>query len=241
MPMTWDAAADAKLFTVVMAVYDIKISGAQNEKIAKLMGDDVTPKAITHRLSKIKAQASSFDPSTPSTSSRKRGTPSSKSTSTKTPITTKGKGSNGKTLSATHTITTIMHDNGSNDEEDFDTPIKAANFKKRKLGGKGPKIEDADAMGFFPGMGGDDDDGNGDGDAIDFSVGYSGKTDIKAEDNSHGGTVDLIEDAEGGAGKEAKGEGKQKEIAAIKIKKEVIDVVDMVSADSNEDDDEMAI
>ncbi|KAG9846532.1 hypothetical protein KCU98_g1220, partial [Aureobasidium melanogenum] len=240
MPMTWDAAADAKLFTVVMAVYDIKISGAQNEKIAKLMGDDVTPKAITHRLSKIKAQASSFDPSTPSTSSRKRGTPGSKSTSTKTPNTTKGKGSsNGKTLSATHTITTIMHDNGSDDEEDFDTPTKAANFKKRKLGGKGPKIEDADAMGFFPGMGGDDDDGNGD--AIDFSVGYSGKTDIKVENGNNQSIVDLTEHAEGSAEKETKGKGKQKEVSAIKIKKEVIDVVDMVPADSNEDDDEMAI
>ncbi|KAG9657116.1 hypothetical protein KCU64_g5412, partial [Aureobasidium melanogenum] len=244
MPMTWDAAADAKLFTVVMTVYDIKISGAQNEKIAKLMGDDVTPKAITHRLSKIKAQASSFDPSTPSTSSRKRGTPSSTSTSTKTPAsTTKGKGSNGKTLSATHTITTIMHDNGSDDEEDFDSPTKTASFKKRKLGGKGPKIEDADAMGFFPGMGGDDDEHGGNGDAIDFSVGYPGKTDIKVEENGNGGTVDLTEDADGGAEKEAKGKEKQKETIgdAIKIKKEVIDVVGMFSADSNEDDDEMAI
>ncbi|KAH0380256.1 hypothetical protein KCU92_g7683, partial [Aureobasidium melanogenum] len=237
MPMTWDAAADAKLFTVVMAVYDIKISGAQNEKIAKLMGDDVTPKAITHRLSKIKAQASSFDPSTPGTTSRKRGTPSSKSASTKTPNTTKGKGSNGKTLSATHTITTIMHDNGSDDEEDFDTPTKAVNIKKRKLGGKGPKIEDADGMGFFPGMGEDDDGGNGD--AVDFSIGHPGQTNIKVEDNGNGGTVDLTEDAEGGA--EAKGKGKQKESSAIKIKKEVVDVVDMGSADSNEDDDEMAI
>ncbi|KAH0149661.1 hypothetical protein KCU67_g10971, partial [Aureobasidium melanogenum] len=236
MPMTWDAAADTKLFTVVMAVYDIKISGAQNEKIAKLMGDDVTPKAITHRLSKIKAQASSFDPSTPGTSSRKRGTPGSKAASTKTSNTTKGKGSNGKTLSATHTITTIMHDNGSDDEEDFDTPTKAVNFKKRKLGGKGPKIEDADSMGFFPGMGGDDD---GNGDAIDFIVGYPGKTNIKVEDNGNGGTVDLTGDVDGGAEKEAKGKGK--ESSAVKIKKEAIDVVDMVSADSNEDDDEMAI
>lgn len=198
---------------------------------------DVTPKAITHRLSKIKAQASSFDPSTPGTTSRKRGTPSSKSASVKTPAsTTKGKGSNGKTLSATHTITTIMHDNGSDDEEDFDTPTKVVNSKKRKLGGKGPKIEDADAMGFFPGMGGDDD---GNGDAVDFSIGYPGKTNIKVEDNGNGGTVDLTEDAEGGA--EAQGKGKQKESSAIKIKKEVVDVVDMVSADSNEDDDEMAI
>jgi hypothetical protein len=198
---------------------------------------DVTPKAITHRLSKIKAQASSFDTSTPGTTSRKRGTPSSKSASTKTPNTTKGKGSNGKTLSATHTITTIMHDNGSDDEEDFDTPTKAVNIKKRKLGGKGPKIEDADGMGFFPGMGEDDDGGNGD--AVDFSIGHPGQTNIKVEDNGNGGTVDLTEDAEGGA--EAKGKGKQKESSAIKIKKEVVDVVDMGSADSNEDDDEMAI
>ncbi|KAH0343525.1 hypothetical protein KCU81_g5142, partial [Aureobasidium melanogenum] len=219
MPMTWDAAADAKLFTAVMAVYDIKISGAQNERIAKLMGDDVTPKAITHRLSKIKSQALATGPSTPGTVSRKRNAPGSKSTSTKTPASTKGKGSNGKTLSATHTITTIMHDNGSDDEEDFDTPTKTTDLKKRKLGAKGPKIEDADASGFFPGMGGDDDDN---GDAIDFSVGYPGKTNIKVENSGNGGIVDLTEDV------------------AVKVKKEVIEVVDMGSAESN-DDDEMAI
>ncbi|KAH0361628.1 hypothetical protein KCU65_g8634, partial [Aureobasidium melanogenum] len=215
MPMTWDAAADAKLFTAVMAVYDIKISGAQNEKIAKLMGDDVTPKAITHRLSKIKTQALATGPSTPGTVSRKRNTPGSKAASTST----EGKGSNGKTLSATHTRTTIMHDNGSDDEEDFDTPTKTTEFKKRKTNGKGPKIEDADASGFFPGMGGDEDDN---GDAFDFSVGYPGRTQVKVESNGNGRIVDLTEHL------------------AVKVKKEVIDVVDVGSAESN-DDDEMAM
>lgn len=181
-----------------------------------LLAIDVTPKAITHRLSKIKTQALATGPSTPGTVSRKRNTPGSKSTSTKTPASMKGKGNNGKTLSATHTITTIMHDNGSDDEEDFNTPTKPTDFKKRKLAAKGPKIEDADALGFFPGMGGDEDDN---GDAIDFSVGYPGKTQLKAEDNGNGGVVDLTEDA------------------AVKVKKEVIDVVNVGSVDSNDDDE----
>ncbi|KAK5999780.1 hypothetical protein QM012_005186 [Aureobasidium pullulans] len=227
MPMTWDAAADAKLFTVVMAVYDIKISGAQNDRIAKMMGDDVTPKAITHRLSKIKAQASSFSSSSTPSSSRKRNTPNTKTpTSSKTPSTSKE--NNGKILSATHTITTLMHDNGSDDSEDLDTPTKTSGVKKRKLNNKVPKIEDADERGFFPGMGGDEDEGEDNGDAIDFSVGYTGTASVKMEGKGkQGGVVDLTEDVDGG-------KGKQKE--AAKVKEEVVDV-----ASGHEDDDEMVV
>lgn len=109
-----------------------------------------------------------------------------------------------------------MHDNGSDDEEDFESPT---NFKKRKFGaGKGPKIEDADEKGYFPGMGDEDN-----GDAIDFSVGYTGNNNIKVEEKAKGGSVDLTEDVE------IIGE-------AVKVKKEVVEV-----EDDNEDDDEMAI
>ncbi|THV63790.1 hypothetical protein D6D29_10743 [Aureobasidium pullulans] len=134
MPMTWDAAADAKLFTVVMAVYDIKISGAQNDKIAQMMGSDCTPKAITHRLSKIRAQGAGVSPSSTIATPKSRkahaakfsGTPS-KSSNGKGKA--KGKDLNG--LSATHTRTTLMEDNGEDDEEDFATPTHAP--KKRKM------------------------------------------------------------------------------------------------------------
>lgn len=147
-----------------------------------------------------------------------------------------------------------MHDTGSDDEEDFSgTPSKTSkssisantNFssKKRKLG-KAPKIEDADEAGFFPGMGGDEEYN---GDAIDFSVGYkSNTTNIKVEhqgnnNSDEGGMIDLTaeEDADGGAEKDANAanvKDKEKQYLPV-IKKEFIEVEDMVSAD----DDEMAI
>ncbi|CAD0114004.1 unnamed protein product, partial [Aureobasidium uvarum] len=227
MPMSWDAAADAKLFTVVMAVYDIKISGAQNERIARLMGEDVTPKAITHRLSKIKAQAASFTPITPG--SRKRpATNDPKTPSTSTKASGKGSAKSAKGLSATHTITTIMHDNNSDDEEDFSSFTPTHIAKKRKFGSKGPKIEVGDEKGKFPGM--DDDAVEGEGDAIDFSLQHK-YTDavtnlvIKAEESSKQ-VVDLTADAtDADAGAEnmaisraSKGKGKQKETREVKKK-----------------------
>ncbi|THY22651.1 hypothetical protein D6D01_06223 [Aureobasidium pullulans] len=146
MPMTWDAAADAKLFTVVMAVYDIKISGAQNDKIAQMMGSGKSSFsilsffAITHRLSKIRAQGAGVSPSSTIATPKSRkahaakfsGTPS-KSSNGKG----KGKGKDLNGLSATHTRTTLMQDNGEDDEEDFATPTHAP--KKRKME---PKSED---------------------------------------------------------------------------------------------------
>ena len=37
--MTWNAAADAKLFAAVMTVYDVKVSGNKLQEVAALMGD----------------------------------------------------------------------------------------------------------------------------------------------------------------------------------------------------------
>lgn len=111
-----------------------------------------------------------------------------------------------------------MHDNNSDDEEDFNSPT---NFKMRRSGnGKGPKIEDADEKGYYPGMGENEDEN---GDAIDFSVGYTGNTHIKDEGKGKGGSVDLTGDVE------VIGE-------TVKVKKEVVEV-----EDGDEDDDEMAI
>ncbi|KAI5205790.1 hypothetical protein E4T39_02813 [Aureobasidium subglaciale] len=119
MPMIWNAAADAKLFTAVMAVYDVKISGTQVSKIAQMMGEDCTPKAITHRLSKLRSTgtvsspSTSATPKTPFSSTRKTGKFSGSGTPSKS---AKGKNSG---LSATHTIATLMHDDHEDDEEDF--------------------------------------------------------------------------------------------------------------------------
>ncbi|KAJ9498487.1 hypothetical protein H2202_006174 [Exophiala xenobiotica] len=54
MPMTWNADADAKLFAAVLATSAVKV---EYEVVAQLMGPDCTKKAITHRISSIKAKA----------------------------------------------------------------------------------------------------------------------------------------------------------------------------------------
>ena len=104
-----------------------------------------------------------------------------------------------------------MHDNGEDDEEDFETPTKTEpGTRKRKIGIAKPKIEVVDEY---------EDEGMGD--AIDFSLGYTG--DIKMED---GEVVDLTADINDEAGLEEKskesvsGKGKGK----AKVKKEVMDV-----------------
>ena len=179
-----------------MAVYDIKISGAQNDKIAQMMGSgkssfsilsffcshtnlylsiDCTPKAITHRLSKIRAQGAGVSPSSTIATPKSRkahaakfsGTPS-KSSNGKG----KGKGKDLNGLSATHTRTTLMEDNGEDDEEDFATPTHAP--KKRKME---PKSEDeAEDLG----------------DAIDFEALHKKAAKGKSA-KIEGGLIDLTE------------------------------------------------
>jgi hypothetical protein len=160
-----------------------------------------------------------------------------------------------------------MTDDGEDDEEDFSTPTKLAksthsnsNFmnainavksesatKKRKIG---PKIESFD---FEEAEG----DGEGNGDAIDFSIGYTGSTVVKMEE---GEIVDLTDDIGDGLGddlggstndtgdkKQSKnGKGKERErvnmggagdIFNAKVKKEVIDLGDM----GEDEDDEMVV
>jgi hypothetical protein len=177
--------------------------------------------------------------------------------------------------SATHTRTTHMTDDGEDDEEDFGTPSKFAKStasrpamstnkstnanssfmdtinaikaesasKKRKIG---PKIE-----GF-------EDGDEGDADAIDFSIGYTGSTVVKREEG--GEIVDLTDDpsditnnlvndaaskekSKNGKGKEKEnGKGREKmgdagSIFNTKVKKEVIDLGGM----GDDEDDEMVV
>jgi hypothetical protein len=132
-----------------------------------------------------------------------------------------------------------MTDDGEDDEEDFNTPTKS-NFsnainavkaesaaKKRKVG---PNIEDFAA----------DEEDEGNGDAIDFSIGYTGSTAVKMEDKE-GEIVDLtdeIEEVNGenkGKGKEKVNMGENNGIFNVKVKKEVVDLGDM------DEDDEMVV
>ncbi|RPB15689.1 hypothetical protein P167DRAFT_571336 [Morchella conica CCBAS932] len=54
MPMQWNEQADARLFANVLKLHVVKIDYAA---LAKSMGENVTPKAISHRISKIKEKA----------------------------------------------------------------------------------------------------------------------------------------------------------------------------------------
>jgi hypothetical protein len=113
-----------------------------------------------------------------------------------------------------------MHDNGEDDEEDFETPTKTEpGTRKRKIGVKKPKIE----------FEGEEDEGMGD--AIDFSLGYTG--DVKMEE---GEVVDLTADINDEAGAQEKSEesvgGKGK--GKAKVKQEVVDVEDVYEDEDGE-------
>jgi len=106
-----------------------------------------------------------------------------------------------------------MHDSGDDDEEDFDTPTKTEpGSRKRKITAVKPKIEDC--------YGEDDDEGNGD--AIDFSLAYPADVKVDMMEGAEGAEiVDLTDEV----GEKAKGKGKEKvmEIEKAKVKKEVVD------------------
>ncbi|KAL7270333.1 hypothetical protein RUND412_006969 [Rhizina undulata] len=54
MPMQWNDHADARLFANVLKLHVVKLD---YPALAKSMGEGVTPKAISHRISKIKEKA----------------------------------------------------------------------------------------------------------------------------------------------------------------------------------------
>ncbi|CZT21495.1 uncharacterized protein RCC_07358 [Ramularia collo-cygni] len=54
MPINWDAAAEAKLMAAIFTVCEVKVSQPQLKQLATMMGSDCTPKAITHRLAKLR-------------------------------------------------------------------------------------------------------------------------------------------------------------------------------------------
>ncbi|KAI5248177.1 hypothetical protein E4T43_01506 [Aureobasidium subglaciale] len=198
MPMNWNATADAKLFTAVMVVYDVKISGAQVSKIAQIMGDDCTAKAITHRLSKLKngtsfpATSASATPKTPASSARKGKFSNNVATPSKSG---KGKGSG---LSATHTITTLMHDENEDDEEDFGSAIPAHPVFGTASGVKKEGVQKKRKLGIFE-TGIDGEEG-----AVDYSTFYTStpgsisakknKTDGKGKGKEDGAVDSTAED-----------------------------------------------
>ncbi|KAF3911969.1 hypothetical protein AA313_de0204342 [Arthrobotrys entomopaga] len=72
--MRWDSTADAKLFVAVLKVHSLKLN---YEAIAKLMGDDTTAKAVSHRIAKLKSLGSDVgspntSPNTPTKTPTKR-------------------------------------------------------------------------------------------------------------------------------------------------------------------------
>ncbi|KAM0719171.1 hypothetical protein Q7P37_005076 [Cladosporium fusiforme] len=61
MPIIWNAETEAKLLAGLFKVCDIKVSGDQLKELAKIIGPDCTPKAITHRISKIRNAAGALN------------------------------------------------------------------------------------------------------------------------------------------------------------------------------------
>ncbi|KAF2142745.1 uncharacterized protein K452DRAFT_297282 [Aplosporella prunicola CBS 121167] len=79
--MQWNHEADAKLLAAILKVHSFSVS---YQALAEEMGQDCTPKAVTHRIAKLKAIAkgsgntSASAPSTP----RKPRTPAKKGATT---------------------------------------------------------------------------------------------------------------------------------------------------------------
>ncbi|KAI9774807.1 MAG: hypothetical protein M1840_000023 [Geoglossum simile] len=65
MPIRWNAQADVKLFINVLNIHNIKID---YNALADAMGENVTAKAITHRISKLR-QIAAEEGSTPASES----------------------------------------------------------------------------------------------------------------------------------------------------------------------------
>jgi hypothetical protein len=154
-----------------------------------------------------------------------------------------------------------MTDNGEDDEEHFDTPTKlptTTNFletikrereygvaKKRKIG---PKTEDFAEDEEEVAFGAREEDAEGNGDAIDFSLHYPAAAAAAAVKMEEGGDVVDLTDEVGGdaADKEKSKNGKGMEKVQMggcesvfnnKVKKEVIDLGDM----EEDEDDEMVV
>ncbi|KAF2012597.1 hypothetical protein BU24DRAFT_411945 [Aaosphaeria arxii CBS 175.79] len=97
--VTWGPAQDAIILLGIMEFMDIKASTALLEHLAEKIGDKCTPKAVSHRLNKLKAEAknasagtgASSAPGTPSSSKPSKVAKTPKSTARTTP----GKGRNG--------------------------------------------------------------------------------------------------------------------------------------------------
>ncbi|KAF8245757.1 hypothetical protein K440DRAFT_662536 [Wilcoxina mikolae CBS 423.85] len=62
MPMQWNDQADARLFANVLKLHVVKLDYLA---LAKAMGNGVTPKAISHRIAKIKEKANAYKRNNP--------------------------------------------------------------------------------------------------------------------------------------------------------------------------------
>ncbi|KAA8894510.1 hypothetical protein FN846DRAFT_922921 [Sphaerosporella brunnea] len=87
MPMQWNDQADARLFANVLKLHVVKLD---YPALAKAMGNGVTPKAISHRISKIKEKALAYHRNNPYAFEPEPTTPSKG----KRPKKLKGKGKN---------------------------------------------------------------------------------------------------------------------------------------------------
>ncbi|KAF2756014.1 hypothetical protein EJ05DRAFT_512584 [Pseudovirgaria hyperparasitica] len=65
MPMNWDTATEAKLFSLLLRESKLSLSADILKRIATEMGPECTPKAITHRIAKLRALGATAGDGTP--------------------------------------------------------------------------------------------------------------------------------------------------------------------------------
>ncbi|GAB7347873.1 hypothetical protein MBLNU459_g5400t1 [Dothideomycetes sp. NU459] len=132
--MTWNDAANAKLFAAIMTVYEIQPQGSKIEEVARLVGPDCTAEAVKHQLRKYKtrnpktaspAGAAAGNASTPSYSARKPAAKRSANT------TTPGSKGGRKTVA--------RQGSDTDDEELPETPTRATKTERPTSGGSALK------------------------------------------------------------------------------------------------------
>ncbi|CAF9938830.1 hypothetical protein IMSHALPRED_001099 [Imshaugia aleurites] len=124
--MQWGPDADAKLFMHVLKIHNVKID---YNALAMAMGNDVTPKALTHRIAKLRSMAD--DASTPVAGAPPglglpqptKRSPAKRAPAS--PATAGKKGANATTTTANNATTTTTAANAAN----------AANANKSTLAG----------------------------------------------------------------------------------------------------------
>ncbi|KAI9765382.1 MAG: hypothetical protein M1835_007418 [Candelina submexicana] len=125
MPMTWNDKADVRLFIHVLKIHSVRLD---YPALAAAMGENVTPKALSHRIAKLKAIAAAEE-TPPSLTTTNAPSPIEKKKATKRTVNGDFKSQSG---------------NKNDDEEgegDENEEIGVKKDKDDEKGGKGKRVK----------------------------------------------------------------------------------------------------